>query len=119
MRYEIIPRTITILLHDDADGVRPASGLEVLQLGHLGICYSLRGTGFYKMLHETGLAPFRQAGIDTVRTVVSPVHLRAMRQHLKLASVTKLGRLKMAGHEFELIAIRDNEAKSEPLFGAA
>lgn len=108
MRYEIIPRLTTILLHHSAGGVRPASGLEVMQLGNLGVIYSLRGAGFYEALANGGLAIFREAGIDTVLAAVSKVHLRTMRQALKdRVTVRRLGSVGMHGHSFELVVIRE------------
>ncbi len=118
MRHEIVPRTFTILLHDAA-GVRPSSGVEVLQLGNIGVLFSLRGTGFYARLASDGLGMFKDAGIDTVLTVVSKVHYRAMRIGLKGARVLRLGSVGMVGHSFELVAIRADYATTPPLFGFA
>lgn len=118
MRHEIVPRTFTILLHD-GDGVRPSSGVEVLQLGNIGVLFSLRGAGFYAKLAQDGLGMFKDAGIDTVLTVVSKVHYRAMRIGLKGARVMRVGQVGMVGHQFEMVAIRADYATTPPLFGFA
>ncbi len=117
MRHEIIPRTFTILLHDDDDGVRPSSGVEVMRIGHIGLLFSLRGSGFYKRLALDGLECFRELGIDTVLTGISKKHYRAMRIWLKGAKVHRLGTLGIEGHEFELVSIRADYATSAPMFG--
>lgn len=117
MRHEIVRRSLTLLLHDDEDGVRPSSGVEVWQLGPLGILFSLRGGGFYTRLAANGLSMFRDAEIDTVLTVVSAKHHRAMRIGLKGAKVKSLGAFGLVGKQFVLIAIRADYATSPDWFG--
>ncbi len=118
MRFEAVPRLTTVLLHDSADGVRPSSGLELLQVGNLGVAYSLRGAGFYALLATSGLAPFRAIGVDTVLAAVSRVHLRAMRQRMRGATVRRLGSVLLGGHAFELAVIRADDATTPDPFEA-
>lgn len=109
MRSEFVTRTQTLLLHDDAHGVRPTSGLELLTMGNFAVAYSLRGAGFYQLLEQSGLEPFRRIGVNTVLAAVSPLHLRAMRQRLKHATVQELQPIEMAGNRFELVMVRDTQ----------
>jgi hypothetical protein len=111
MRSEFVTRTQTLLLHEDADGVRPTSGLELLTMGSFAVAYSLRGAGFYKLLEESGLEPFRQIGVDTVLAAVSPVHLRAMRQRLKGATVQELQAINVGGKPMCLVVIQRRTQK--------
>lgn len=105
MRSEFVPRLQTLLLHDDADGVRPTSGVELFTMGSFAVAYSLRGPGFYKLLEESGLEPFRQIGVDTVLAAVSPVHLRAMRQRLKHGKVQELQAIEVGGKALRLVIV--------------
>jgi hypothetical protein len=108
MRAELIQRTASLLLHDDASG-RPASGLEFMQLGNWAVVFSLRGAGFYDLLAASGLDTFRAQGIDTVLAAVSAVHMRAMRQRLAGVTVQELEPVNIGGQSMHLVIIRDQQ----------
>lgn len=73
--------------------------------------HSLLGAGFYALLAESGLKPFRDLGLRYVYAAISDSHLALMRRHLPVGILLEVeGDCSIDGHALRWVLMTDAEA---------
>lgn len=94
----------------DRASFNPVASFQVAQVGDIGMIDSLMGRGFYELLADTGLQPFRDLGIRHVYAALSPAHFRLLRAALKGARVEQQGTCRINGRDIPWVQISDIES---------
>lgn len=96
----------------DRDGtINPSSSLQVMRVGDRGMVHSLLGAGFYALLAESGLRPFKSLGLRYVYAAISDSHLALMRRRLPAGIVLDVvGDCSIDGHVLRWVLMTDAEA---------
>lgn len=108
MSYKILDRESTVLLFPKDGDLNPTSSFQVMRVGDRGMIHSLLGGGFYDLLSQEGLAPFRDMGVKYVYAAVSPAHLRLMRKGMpKTIAIEEQGMCEINGHMLHWILLSE------------
>ena len=115
MRYRILDRESTILMFDREGTINPSSSLQVMRVGDRGMIHSLLGAGFYALLAESGLKPFRDLGLRYVYAAISDAHLALMRRRLPAGIALEIeGDCSIDGHALRWVLMTEAEAADAP-----
>jgi hypothetical protein len=111
MRYEVIPRRVTLLIYDETySDINYVASCQVNINGTKGTIDTLNGKDFYKFLQEYGLKPFKDLGLNEVSAAVSLLHLRLIKRMLgSIIHIEEVGEPFKIG-KAEVIYIRMTEA---------
>ena len=111
MRYRILDRESSILMFDRIGTINPSSSLQVMRVGDRGMIHSLPGAGFYALLAESGLKPFRELGLRYIYAAISDSHLALMRRRLPAGIVLEVeGDCSIDGHSLRWVLMTDAES---------
>lgn len=98
-------------MFDRIGTINPSSSLQVMRVGDRGMIHSLLGAGFYALLAESGLKPFRDLGLRYIYAAISDSHLALMRRRLPAGIVLEVeGDCSIDGHSLRWVLMADAES---------
>lgn len=98
-------------MFDRIETINPSSSLQVMRVGDRGMIHSLLGAGFYALLAESGLKPFRDLGLRYIYAAISDSHLALMRRRLPAGIVLEVeGDCSIDGHSLRWVLMTDAES---------
>ncbi len=98
-------------MFDRIGTINPSSSLQVMRVGDRGMIHSLLGAGFYALLAESGLKPFRDLGLRYIYAAISDSHLALMRRRLPAGIVLKVeGDCSIDGHSLRWVLMTGAES---------
>lgn len=98
-------------MFDRIGTINPSSSLQLMRVSDRGMIHSLLGAGFYALLAESGLKPFRDLGLRYIYAAISDSHLALMRRRLPAGIVLEVeGDCSIDGHSLRWVLMTDAES---------